>query len=63
MFLPHALFAIADPRNTLARLSLVFRVPLRECTPFVVDPEQETAVWAKERGGFGRRRKAGGEAK
>ncbi|KAJ7833814.1 P-loop containing nucleoside triphosphate hydrolase protein [Mycena leptocephala] len=40
------------PRASFTRL-------LREGTPFVVDPEQEAAVWAKERGGLGRRRKAG----
>ncbi|KAJ7852235.1 ABC protein [Mycena leptocephala] len=50
MFLPRALSATADARNALARLSLVFRAPLREGAPFVVDPEQETAVWAKAAG-------------
>ncbi|KAJ7841459.1 hypothetical protein B0H13DRAFT_1910289 [Mycena leptocephala] len=53
MFLPRTLSTIADPRNALARLSLVFRVPLREGAPFVVDPEQEAAVWAKGRGDVG----------
>jgi hypothetical protein len=48
MFLPRTLFAIADMHNALVHLSLVFRAPLREGAPFVVDPEQEAAVWAKE---------------
>jgi hypothetical protein len=39
MFLSRTLFAIADIQNALARLSLVFRAPLREGAPFVVDPE------------------------
>ncbi|KAJ7833819.1 hypothetical protein B0H13DRAFT_2428014 [Mycena leptocephala] len=46
IFLPCALSAIADARNAL----LVFRVPLREGVPFVVDTEQEAAVWAKGAG-------------
>ncbi|KAJ7891133.1 ABC protein [Mycena leptocephala] len=50
MFLPRALSATADARNALARLSLVFRAPLREGAPFVVDTEQEAAVWAKGAG-------------
>jgi ABC-type uncharacterized transport system ATPase subunit len=59
MFVPHDLSAIADAHNALARLSLIFRTPLREAAPFVVDLEQEAVVWAKERGGFGRRRRRG----
>ncbi|KAJ7852227.1 hypothetical protein B0H13DRAFT_2359633 [Mycena leptocephala] len=47
MFLPRTLFAIADMHNALARLSLVFRAPLHEGAPFVVDPEQEAAAWVK----------------
>jgi hypothetical protein len=39
MVLPRTLFAIADMHNALARLSLVFRAPLRNGAPFVVDPE------------------------
>jgi hypothetical protein len=39
MFLPRTLSTIADMHNALARLSLVFRAPLREGAPFVVDPE------------------------
>ncbi|KAJ7887686.1 P-loop containing nucleoside triphosphate hydrolase protein [Mycena leptocephala] len=50
MFLPRALSAIADVRNALPRLSLVFRTRLHEGVPFVVDPEQEAVVWAKEAG-------------
>ncbi|KAJ7887683.1 hypothetical protein B0H13DRAFT_1627417 [Mycena leptocephala] len=50
MFVPRTLSAIADARDALARLSLVFRAPLREGAPFVVDPEQEAAVWAKGAG-------------
>jgi hypothetical protein len=56
MFVPRTLSAIADARDALVRLSLVFRTPLCEGAPFVVDPEQEVAVWAKGRGGCGRRR-------
>ncbi|KAJ6571086.1 ABC protein [Mycena capillaripes] len=50
MFLPRALSAISDARNALARLSLVFHASLREGAPFVVDPEQEAAVWAQGAG-------------
>jgi hypothetical protein len=45
--------------NALVRLSLVFRAPLREGAPFVVDLEQEAVVWAKGRGECGRRRRRG----
>ncbi|KAJ7872414.1 ABC protein [Mycena leptocephala] len=49
MFLPRTLSPIADARDALAHLSLVFRAPLHEGAPFV-NPEQEAAVWAKGAG-------------
>jgi ABC-type transport system involved in cytochrome bd biosynthesis fused ATPase/permease subunit len=66
MFLPRTLSTIDDPRNALARLSLVFRMPLREGAPFVVDLEQEAAVWVKGDGWVweeakGKKEKEGGE--
>ncbi|KAJ7477714.1 ABC protein [Mycena latifolia] len=47
MFLPRALSATADARIALARLSHLFHAPLREGEPFVIDKEQELAIWAK----------------
>jgi ABC-type glutathione transport system ATPase component len=47
MFLPRALSAIADARIALARLSRTFHAPLREGEPFVINKEQELAIWAK----------------
>ncbi|KAJ6537690.1 P-loop containing nucleoside triphosphate hydrolase protein [Mycena capillaripes] len=47
MFLPRALSATADARIALTRLSHVFRAPLRQGEPFVIDKEQELAIWAK----------------
>ncbi|KAF7349832.1 ABC protein [Mycena venus] len=47
MFLPRALSATADARNALARLTRVFHAPLREGEPFVIDREQDLAIWAK----------------
>ncbi|KAJ7175120.1 ABC protein [Mycena crocata] len=47
MFLPRALSATADARNALARLTLVFKSPLRTERPFVVDEAQEEALWVK----------------
>ncbi|KAJ7872410.1 P-loop containing nucleoside triphosphate hydrolase protein [Mycena leptocephala] len=62
MFLPHILSTITDVRNALARLSLIFCTPLREGTPFVVDIEQEAAVWSKGVGCvYEEKEKEGGE--
>ncbi|KAF7342738.1 ABC protein [Mycena sanguinolenta] len=47
MFLPRALSATADARIALTRLSRVFRAPLREGQPFVIDREQKLAIWAE----------------
>ncbi|KAJ6475599.1 ABC protein [Mycena sanguinolenta] len=47
MFLPRALSATADARIALTRLSRVFHAPLREGEPFVIDKDQELAIWAK----------------
>ncbi|KAJ6518372.1 ABC protein [Mycena vulgaris] len=44
MFLPRALSAIADARNALTRLSVVFHAQLREGDAFVVDPAMTDAV-------------------
>ncbi|KAJ7040911.1 ABC protein [Mycena alexandri] len=44
MFLPRALSAIADARNALQRLSVVFHAPLREGVPFVIEETQKAAL-------------------
>ncbi|KAJ7771298.1 ABC protein [Mycena maculata] len=44
MFLPRALSAIADARNALARLSVVFREEMRAGAPFGIAPAQELAL-------------------
>ncbi|KAJ7795740.1 hypothetical protein B0H13DRAFT_2392941 [Mycena leptocephala] len=63
MFLPRTLSTIADLRNALARLSLVFRAPLREGAPFVVDPEQEAAGWVWEEKAKGKKKEGGQKEK
>ncbi|KAJ7165411.1 P-loop containing nucleoside triphosphate hydrolase protein [Mycena filopes] len=50
MFLPRALSAIADARNALQRLSIVFHAPLREEVPFVVDPNLDVALSVEKAG-------------
>ncbi|KAJ7513244.1 ABC protein [Mycena galericulata] len=44
MFLPRALSAIADARNALNRLSIVYHAALREGKPFEIDPQQKMAI-------------------
>jgi ATP-binding cassette subfamily C (CFTR/MRP) protein 1 len=44
MFLPRALSAIADARNALTRLSIVFRAETRTGEAFIIDTEQELAI-------------------
>ncbi|KAJ7440231.1 ABC protein [Mycena latifolia] len=44
MFLPRALSAIADARNALARLTIVFHAELRTGEAFVVDPTLPVAL-------------------
>ncbi|KAJ7888029.1 hypothetical protein B0H13DRAFT_1888578 [Mycena leptocephala] len=62
VFLPRTLSAIADVCKALVHLSLVFRAPLREGAPFVVDLEQDAAVWAKGQGEEREGRQGEGEA-
>ncbi|KAJ7500976.1 ABC protein [Mycena galericulata] len=44
MFLPRALSAIADARNALNRLYIVYHAALREGKPFEIDPQQKMAI-------------------
>ncbi|KAK7690924.1 hypothetical protein QCA50_006027 [Cerrena zonata] len=44
MFLPRALSATTDAQNALIRLKKVFHAPLRDPTPFVVNPDQKHAL-------------------
>ena len=44
MFLPRALSATTDAQNALIRLKKVFHAPLRDPTPFTINPEQKHAL-------------------
>ena len=44
MFLPRALSATTDAQNALIRLKKVFHAPLRDSTPFTINPEQKHAL-------------------
>jgi ABC-type transport system involved in cytochrome bd biosynthesis fused ATPase/permease subunit len=46
-FMPRALASIADSRNALQRLSLVFHAEVLTDVPFVVDPNQKLALEAR----------------
>ncbi|KAJ7221015.1 ABC protein [Mycena haematopus] len=48
MFLPRALSNIADARNALGRLAIVFHAESRLEVPFKIDPTQEYALVAKD---------------
>ncbi|KAJ7865955.1 P-loop containing nucleoside triphosphate hydrolase protein [Mycena leptocephala] len=63
MFVPRTLSAIADARDALVRLSLVFCTPLREGAPFVVDPEHEAAGWVWEEKAKGKEKEGGEKEK
>lgn len=44
MFLPRALSATTDAQNALIRLKKVFHAPLRDSTPFIINPDQKHAL-------------------
>lgn len=44
MFLPRALSATTDAQNALIRLKKVFHAPLRDPTPFIINPDQKHAL-------------------
>ena len=44
MFLPRALSATTDAQNAMVRLVKIFRAPLVEGDPYVINPDQKFAV-------------------